>query len=121
MVRVLKGALLVPRMTAYDVAPAGALQESATCEGDAVAARVIETPLAFWDSVKFCPAIVSVADRKLAVPFVVNAYCTVPFPVPDELDGIETRLPPGPVAVQAQPVPAVTWTEPVPLAEETFA
>jgi hypothetical protein len=52
VVTVLKGALFALRMTVYDVAPAGALQESTTCEDDAVAARVIETPLAFWPKVK---------------------------------------------------------------------
>ena len=56
------------------VAPAAALQESATCDDDAVAVSVIATPLALCEMLKLLPAIVSVVDRSFPVLFVVNEY-----------------------------------------------
>src|SRR5262249_33749192 len=63
-----------------------------------------------------CPAIVSVADRALALAFSVKATVTVPLPVPGAPPVIEIH-PRSDAAVQAHPAVVVTVTVPAPAAD----
>ena len=66
-----------------------------------------------WFTVKLCPAIVNVADRAVVPVFAATLNATEPLPVPLAPLVIVTHVT-GLVAVQAQPVAAVTLTVPVP-------
>ncbi len=67
---------------------------------------------AAWETVKICPATVSVVER--AAPLLAATLkATEPLPVPDAPPVIVTQEAPE-VAVQAQPPPADTETVPVP-------
>ena len=62
---------------------------------------------------KVLPAIVSVAERDDEDVFAATVNATVPLPLPFAPDVIVTHAA-APVAVHAQPVPAVTPMDPEP-------
>ena len=65
--------------------------------------------------VKVCPATVRVAVRCDVVAFEATEYPTDPFPFPLAPDVIDVNVDPEvTLAVQVQPLPAMTATEPVP-------